>query len=68
MGDQNVTSGGESTQVDAPDPFAAALREIVQVLGPVGFGCGDCRCDGCQAEGSEALRIARRALGLEAAS
>ena len=64
----SVSTGWQSVQVDVPDPFAQALREIVNVLGPDYPACAGIGCDGCEAEMGEALRIARRALGLDAAS
>lgn len=46
--------------------FHAALREIVNVLGPetLAMECPDCQngCSGLAAEAEEALRIAREAL------
>ena len=59
----NTTSGGQSVQVDVEDRFFRALVEIRNVLGPDSFGCGQETCEGCQAEGAEALRIANEALG-----
>jgi hypothetical protein len=40
-----------------------ALVRIRNVLGPDHFGCGCPMCEGCRAEGAEALRIANEALG-----
>ena len=57
------TSGGQSVQIDVEDRLFRALVEIRNVLGPDHFGCSQGTCEGCQAEGAEALRIANEALG-----
>jgi len=60
------TSGGQSIQIEAEDRFLRALIGIRNVLGPERFGCSEPICEGCQAEGAEALKIANEALGFAA--
>ena len=59
----NTTTGGQAVTVTTEDRFFRALVEIRHVLGPDSFGCSEPICEGCQAEGAEALRIANEALG-----
>lgn len=57
-------AGGEAT-INETDRFVRALREIVAVLGPERVLACESHCEGCAVEASEALRIAREALGYE---
>lgn len=43
--------------------YGDALQQIVAVLGPEA-GCGDTKCDGCEWEMGEALRLAKEAFGV----
>ncbi len=58
-----ATSGDQSVQIASEDSFVRALIQIRNVLGPDHFGCPEPCCEGCRAEGAEALRIASEALG-----
>lgn len=62
-GPQNLTSGGQSATIVLEDRFFRALVQVRNVLGPDHFGCINPMCEGCQAEGAEALRIVNEALG-----
>lgn len=65
MSSRGSMSSGDSVQVETEDRFVYALIQIRNVLGPDYFGCSQPTCEGCQAEGAEALRIANEALGFK---
>lgn len=55
-----VLSGPGRKQAVKPDPLEA-LRQIVNMLGPTA-DCPHIKCEGCQMEMAEALRIAQEAV------
>ena len=56
---------GEWVSLGDYEKLERHMFQIVKLLGPEKFGCSECKCQGCEVEGNEALRCAKMALAGE---
>lgn len=59
------TESAGSLAMDRADRFGDALQEILAVMGPTGKSCSENKCEGCQWEMEETVRLIKVAVGLE---